>query len=305
MAAAIFRRAWQEREGKILAVAKEYGSQSMVAPLRKVLVRRPDRAFGGADPARWHYAGRPDLTEALREHDQLVKILQDFGAEVLFHEETLPDHADAIFVHDPVLVSDQGAVLLKMGKELRRGEEAAIGRSLEKAGVPIHYQVHGDAVCEGGDLLWLEEDTLAVGLGYRTNPQGLRQLGEALPGVTLIPFQLPYYLGPSACLHLMSTVSIVAEDLVVAYRPLTSVVFLQELEQRGFRMIDVPEEEFAGMGPNVLALEPRNCVMLEGNPVTSQRLEAAGCSVTTYRGDHISLMAEGGATCLTRPILRG
>jgi N-dimethylarginine dimethylaminohydrolase len=286
-------------------VAKEYGSQSMVAPLRKVLVRRPDRAFGGADPARWHYAGRPDLTEALREHDQLVKILQDFGAEVLFHEETLPDHADAIFVHDPVLVSDQGAVLLKMGKELRRGEEAAIGRSLEKAGVPIHYQVHGDAVCEGGDLLWLEEDTLAVGLGYRTNPQGLRQLGEALPGVTLIPFQLPYYLGPSACLHLMSTVSIVAEDLAVVYRPLTSVVFLQELEQRGFRMIDVPEEEFAGMGPNVLALEPRNCVMLEGNPVTSQRLEAAGCSVTTYRGDHISLMAEGGATCLTRPILRG
>ncbi|HSG25158.1 MAG TPA: arginine deiminase family protein [Anaerolineales bacterium] len=286
-------------------MAKEYGSQSMVAPLRKVLVRRPDRAFGGADPARWHYAGRPDLTEALREHDQLVKILQDFGAEVLFHEETLPDHADAIFVHDPVLVSDQGAVLLKMGKELRRGEEAAIGRSLEKAGVPIHYQVHGDAVCEGGDLLWLEEDTLAVGLGYRTNPQGLRQLGEALPGVTLIPFQLPYYLGPSACLHLMSTVSIVAEDLAVVYRPLTSVVFLQELEQRGFRMIDVPEEEFAGMGPNVLALEPRNCVMLEGNPVTSQRLEAAGCSVTTYRGDHISLMAEGGATCLTRPILRG
>lgn len=305
MAAAIFGRAWQEREGKILAVAKEYGSQSMVASLRKVLVRRPDRAFGGADPARWHYAGRPDLTEALREHDQLVKILQDFGAEVLFHEETLPDHADAIFVHDPVLVSDQGAVLLKMGKELRRGEEAAIGRSLEKAGVPIHYQVHGDAVCEGGDLLWLEEDTLAVGLGYRTNPQGLRQLGEALPGVTLIPFQLPYYLGPSACLHLMSTVSIVAEDLAVVYRPLTSVVFLQELEQRGFRMIDVPEEEFAGMGPNVLALEPRNCVMLEGNPVTSQRLEAAGCSVTTYRGDHISLMAEGGATCLTRPILRG
>ncbi len=286
-------------------MAKEYGSQSMVASLRKVLVRRPDRAFGGADPARWHYAGRPDLTEALREHDQLVKILQDFGAEVLFHEETLPDHADAIFVHDPVLVSDQGAVLLKMGKELRRGEEAAIGRSLEKAGVPIHYQVHGDAVCEGGDLLWLEEDTLAVGLGYRTNPQGLRQLGEALPGVTLIPFQLPYYLGPSACLHLMSTVSIVAEDLAVVYRPLTSVVFLQELEQRGFRMIDVPEEEFAGMGPNVLALEPRNCVMLEGNPVTSQRLEAAGCSVTTYRGDHISLMAEGGATCLTRPILRG
>ena len=286
-------------------MVKEYGSQSMVTPLRKVLVRRPDQAFGTADPARWHYTGRPDLAEALREHDRLVEILLDYGAEVLFHEEPLPDHADAIFVHDPVLVSNQGAVLLKMGKELRRGEEAAIGSSLEKAGVPIHYRVDGDALCEGGDLLWLDEETLAVGLGYRTNPEGLRQLGDALAGVRLIPVQLPYYLGPSACLHLMSTVSIVAEDLAVVYRPLTSVVFLQELEERGFRIVDVPEVEFAGMGPNVLALEPRNCVMLEGNPVTKQRLEAAGCSVTTYQGDHISLMAEGGATCLTRPVLRG
>ena len=286
-------------------MVKEYGSQSMVTPLRKVLVRKPDEAFGMADPARWHYTGHPDLAEALREHSQLVEILLDYGAEVLFHEEPLPDHADAIFVHDPVLISNKGAVLLKMGKDLRRGEEAAIGSSLERAGVPIHYQVHGDGLSEGGDLLWLDETTLAVGLGYRTNPEGLRQLGEALPGVSLLPVQLPYYLGPSSCLHLMSTVSIVAEDLAVVYRPLTSVVFLQELEHRGFRIVDVPEEEFAGMGPNVLALEPRNCVMLEGNPVTRQRLEAAGCLVTTYKGDHISLMAEGGATCLTRPILRG
>jgi len=305
MAAEIFGGTGEERKGETLTVAREYGSQSMVTKLRKVLVRRPDQAFGGADPARWHYAGRPDLTEALREHDRLVEILLDFGAEVFFHEEELPDHADAIFVHDPVLVANQGAVLLKMGKDLRRGEEAAIGKSLDRAGVPIHFQVHGDAVCEGGDLVWLDEDALAVGLGYRTNMEGLRQLGEALPGVRLIPVQLPYYLGPSACLHLMSTVSIVAEDLAVVYRPLTSVVFLQELERRGFRLVDVPEEEFAGMGPNVLALEPGNCVMLEGNPVTQQRLETAGCSVTTYRGDHISLMAEGGATCLTRPILRG
>lgn len=305
MAAAIPGGAREKREGAALTVAREYGSQSMVAPLRKVMVRRPDQAFGGADPARWHYAGQPELAEALKEHEFLVKILSDFGAEVLFHEESLPDHADAIFVHDPVLISNQGAILLKMGKDLRRGEEVAIGRSLASNGVPIHYQLHGDAVCEGGDLVWLDEDTLAVGLGYRTNPAGLRQLGEALPGVTLIPVQLPYYLGPSACLHLMSTVSIVAEDMAVVYRPLTSVFFLQELEYRGFKIVDVPDEEFAGMGPNVLALAPGECVMLEGNPVTRQRLEAAGCSVTTYRGENISLLAEGGATCLTRPILRG
>nr|NIW49410.1 amidinotransferase [Gammaproteobacteria bacterium] len=130
-------------------------------------------------------------------------------------------------------------------------------------------------------------------------------LEKALPDVELISVQLPHYLGPSACLHLMSTVSIVAEDLAVVYRPLTSVFFLQELERKGFQVVDVPEEEFGTMAPNVLALEPRVCVMLEGNPVTKQRLEAVGCSVFTYKGKHISLLAEGGPTCLTRPILRG
>jgi dimethylargininase len=171
--------------------------------------------------------------------------------------------------------------------------------------VPTHFRMSGEATCEGGDLLWLDEGTLAVGLGYRTNLEGLGMLELALPDIEIFPVQLPHYLGPSACLHLMSTISIVDHDLAVVYRPLTSVVFLQELENRGFQLIDVPENEFTSMGPNVLALGPRECVMLEGNPVTKKRLEMAGCKVVSYRGEYISMLAEGGPTCLTRPILRG
>jgi N-dimethylarginine dimethylaminohydrolase len=283
---------------------KNYGSQSMVAPLRRVMVRRPDEAFGKADPAVWHYASQPDLAKAQQEHDALVQILVGLGAEVVYHQEPLPDHADAIFTHDPVLVCDKGAILLRMGKELRQGEEGAIGKSLEFAGVPIHYQLEGDAIAEGGDLLWVDHDTLAVGIGYRTNMEGVRQLQQALPEVEILPVQLPYYHGPEACLHLMSTISMIADDLAVVYKPLTSVLFLQQLEERGISLIEVPESEFGSMGANVLAVAPRVCVMLDGNPITKQRLEAAGCQVFTYRGEEISLKAEGGATCLTRPILR-
>ena len=277
----------------------------MVGRLRRVLVRKPDQNFGDADPAQWHYTQRPNLSKAAREHDRLVQILADFGAEIIFHEEYLPHHADSVFVHDPVLICDRGAVILKMGKNLRRGEEDAIAKSLQKAGVPVHYRMEGDAQCEGGDLLWLDDETLAVGLGYRTNLEGFRQLALALPGVELIPVQLPHYRGPDACLHLMSTISIVDSDLAVVYRPLTSVVFLQELIRRGFELVDVPEEEFERMGPNVLALSPRECVMLEGSPSTTKRLESAGCHVITYNGEQLSWVAEGGPTCLTRPILRG
>jgi N-dimethylarginine dimethylaminohydrolase len=283
---------------------KQYGSQSMVAPLKRVMVRRPDEVFGNADPAVWHYTAKPDLDKAQQEHDVLVKILADLGAETVYHKEPLPNHADAIFVHDPVLVCDKGAILLLMGKEFRRGEEEAIGKSLETAGVPIHFELHGDALAEGGDLLWVDHDTLAVGIGYRTNLEGAAQLQQAMPDVEILPVQLPYYQGPEACLHLMSTLSMIADDLAVVYKPLTSVLFLQQLEARGIDFVEVPELEFGSMGPNVLAVSPRVCVMLEGNPITKQRLEATGCEVYTYHGDEISLKAEGGATCLTRPILR-
>ena len=283
-----------------------YGAQSMVEPLRRVLVKRPDEAFGSADPERWHYTARPDLDEAWREHDTLVEILRSSGAEVIDHPEPQPERADSIYVFDPVVVTDRGAVILRMGKELRRGEEAALARRLQEIGVPILGELGGEAVAEGGDLLWLDRRTLAAGQGFRTNAEGLRQLREILAriGVEVLPVELPYFTGPAACLHLLSLISLVDHDLAVVYPPLLSVPFWNTLNDRGVRLIEVPAEEFPTMGPNVLALAPRRCLMLEGNPVTRRRLERAGCEVLTYRGREISLKAEGGPTCLTRPIWR-
>ncbi len=283
-----------------------YGCQSMVEPLRRVLVRRPDEAFGDADPARWHYTSRPDLQEARREHDALVDLLRGAGAEVIEHSEPQPDRADAIYVFDPVLITDRGAVLLRMGKVLRRGEEEALGRRLREVGVPTFAALQGEATAEGGDLLWLDRHTLAAGQGFRTNAEGLRQLREILAplDVEVIPVELPYFGGPEACLHLLSLISLVDHDLAVVYPSLLAVPFWRFLHDRGIRLIEVPDLEFATQGPNVLALSPRKVLMLEGNPITQRRLEEAGCEVLTYRGREISLKAEGGPTCLTRPVWR-
>ena len=285
---------------------RSYGSQSMIAPLRRVLVKRPDESFAVKEPEKWHYTGQPNLEIARQEHDNLVRLLRQAGVEVIYHDEILAEQADSIFVFDPAIITDQGAIILRMGKVLRRGEETAMARCLERSGVPIHYTLHEPALAEGGDMLWIDHDTLAVGLGFRTNTEGVRQLQESLEplGVTVIPVELPYYRGPQACLHLLSLISIVDEKLAVVYPPLLSTPFWQYLEERGFHFIEVPEEEFGTMGPNVLALGPGQCLMLEGNSITQQRLIGAGCEVLTYRGLEISLKAEGGATCLTQPILR-
>jgi N-dimethylarginine dimethylaminohydrolase len=288
-------------------MARAYGGQTMSARLRRVLVRRPDTAFGAADPRTWHYAAKPDLAAARKEHDALVRILKASGAEVLVHDAPLKDKADAIFVHDPALITDEGAILLRMGKALRRGEEEAMGKALEAAGVPVVGSLRGPAVAEGGDLVWLDPATLAVGQGFRTSVDGLRQLDDLLRerAIDTLPVPLPYFEGPDACLHLMSILSVVADDLAVVYPRLLPVPMWERLRSMGFDLVEVPDAEFPTMGPNVLALAPRRCLVLEGNPITVARLEAAGCRVSTYRGREISLKAEGGPTCLTRPLLRG
>ncbi len=179
-------------------------------------------------------------------------------------------------------------------------------RRLEELGVPVSFRLEGEACAEAGDLLWVDHETLAVGQGFRTNAEGLRQLrsGLASHGVGIVPVPLPFYRGPASCLHLMSLTSLVDRDLAVVYPPLLPRPFRRFLEDRSFQFVEVPEGEFETMGTNVLALAPRTCLMLQGNPVTKERLEAAGCRVFTYEGNEISLKAEGGPTCLTRPILR-
>ncbi len=278
----------------------------MVDSLRTVLVRRPDESFAVTDPDQWGYTSRPNLEAARKEHDALTAMIRESRATIRYHDDPQPGRADAIFVHDPAIVTDRGAIILRMGKELRRGEEASMAKSFEKAGVPILATLREPATAEGGDLLWVNHDTLAVGQGFRTNADGLRQLREILKdlSVRVEPVPLPYYRGPEACLHLMSLISVVDHDLAVIYPRLLPVPFWAYLKAEGFDFVEVPDAEFDTIGPNVLAVGPRDCIMLEGNPVTRERLEQAGCRVRTYRGREISVKAEGGATCLTRPILR-
>ena len=288
-------------------MADGYGAQGMVGRLRRVVMRRPGEAMAAADPREWHYTGAIDVEAAREAHDAFADALRAWDVEVLYHEEPLPDHSDSVFVFDPVLVTDRGTLVLSMGKEPRRGEEEPLARTLQECGVPVYGRLEGSARAEGGDTMWLDHDTLAVGRGFRTNAEGVRQLRGLLEplGAAVLDYDLPYFTGPEACLHLLSLISPVDVDLAVAYPPLMPTAFWAELRRRGVRLLEVPEDEFLQtQATNVLTVAPRKCVMLEGSPVTKQLLEMADCEVVTFPGEPLSLKAEGGPTCLTRPVLR-
>ena len=284
--------------------ARQFGCQSMTAPLRRVLVRAPRPG----DVVLWQAYGwrfEPDPGAMAEEHQAFRELLGADGAEVVLAETPHGPDPDAIYAYDPALVADAGAILLRPGKEGRRGEPDAMAADLVEAGVPIAGRLEAPALAEGGDTVWLDERTLLVGRGYRTNDEGILALRELLPEVEILSFDLPHYHGAGEVMHLMSFLSPLDADLAVVYLPLMPVRLVELLRERGIELVEVPDEEFESMGPNVLALGPRVALALAGNDETHRRLERAGVDVRVYRGDNISHPGDGGPTCLTRPLLRG
>ena len=279
-----------------------YGSASMWGDLRRVLVRRPLEADAGAWQA-YGWRAAPDVAAAQAEHEAFSLLLEEAGAEVIVSEHDA-GNPDAIYAYDPTLVGDDGAVLLLPGKEGRRREPEATVRALQAAGVPVVGRIELPATVEGGDTVWLDERTLLVGIGYRTNPEALDALAAAFSGVDVIAFDLPHWNGAAEVMHLMSFISPLDRDLALVYPRIAPTRLMWLLAERGIRVVEVPDEEFETQGPNVLALGPRRALALEGNDETRRRMERAGVDVVTYRGDEISRKGDGGPTCLTRPLLR-
>jgi dimethylargininase len=244
----------------------------------------------------WRAEPDPDLLAA--EHERFRAALADAGAEVLVARGE-PGNLDSIYVYDPVLVTPNGAILLHPGKSGRRGEPGALEPDLP---VPVLGRLEGGELAEGGDTVWLDEHTLLVGHTYRTNRAGIEALRRYLPEVDVLALPLPHFHGRGEVLHLRSLLNPLTPELVVAYLPLLPVPLVELLEARGVRVVEVPDEEFETMGPNVLGLPGDRALALAGNRATRQRLEAAGVAVAEYEGDEISRKGDGGPTCLTLPL---
>jgi N-dimethylarginine dimethylaminohydrolase len=278
-----------------------FGVRSSTADLRRVLVATPTLA-GDFAAAGWRV---PDGPELLRQHAAFADLLESLGIDVV-RAQAPAGLVDACFTHDSVYVVPSGAVLLRAAKPARAGEAAWLEPVLESAGVPVVGRLEAPATCDGGDMFWLDEATLAVARGYRTNAAAHAQLAELLAadGVRVERFDLPHHLGPAHVLHLMSVCSPVADDLAVVHPPLAPVALLEALADRGTRTLAVPEDELDTQGGNVLAVRPGVVVLAEGNRGIHRALEAAGVEVHTYAASELN-KGDGGPTCLTRPLWRG
>jgi N-dimethylarginine dimethylaminohydrolase len=283
--------------------------QTDIGPAVRLAVKHARNAFVAQEAVdrQWqalNYGGAPDFVQAIDEYDRFASLLRDCGARLEFLPADETVGLDSIYVRDASVVCDKGVILCNMGKAERRSEPAAQERFFESLGVPIHGAITGDGRLEGGDVTWIDDRTLAVGRGYRTNDEGIRQLRALLDGCIdeLLVVPLLHYRGPADVFHLMSIISPIDRDLMLVCSPLLPGPFREALAARDVQLVEVCEDEFGTMGCNVLAVAPRTCVMLSGNPETRTRLERAGAEVHEFDGREISAKGAGGPTCLTRPL---
>ena len=288
-----------------------FGCQNMVDPIRRVLMKHPREAYQNQNSLndkspQLNYYGVPNYNKALADYESFTELLTSFGSEVYFLPIDDSTSPDSVYTHDPCVISNGGIILCNMGKEARLSEPDAVKDYFESIDIPILGQIEAPGTLEGGDIVWLNERIAAVGEGYRSNAEGIRQfkalLGNLVDEVISVP--LPHWAGPGDCLHLMSNISPIDHDLYLVYSRLLPVPFRKYLLHRQIQLIEVPDKEYDSMGCNVLALAPRKVIMIEGNPITRQLLEREGVEIHTYDGSEISLKGAGGPTCLTRPFLR-
>jgi N-dimethylarginine dimethylaminohydrolase len=271
------------------------------------LVRAPEAAYAQVDPELWGYQGRPDLDAARREHAALVAALERSGVQVHYHGAALPGQADAHFVCDPFAMTPHGAVVARMGKALRRAEPDAMDRRLEELGIPILARLRGELCLEGGDVVWLDSETVAVGIGFRTDRAGLAELRRAVyqEAIQFIPVVLPWNQGPLRVMHLGTAFSLVDQRTALLHRPLLPVEFVEWLQARAYRLVDVEPSEWPRQGVNALALEPGLVILAAHNPRTQARLEEADVRGIAVELEELGVKGEGGPTCLVAPLWRG
>ena len=281
---------------------------SMVSPLRKVLVCTPQAAgWNSPKASKWMHLGfvhAANFSVAQAQHDELCRQLREAGAEVV----TLPTSdtlsLDAVYTHDSSLSTNQGMVILNPGKSNRVPEGAVHRKFAEQFGVPIAGEIKPPGTTEAGDMVWLDDRTLLIGRGFRTNSEGIAQMQELLPGVEVISAPLPYGVGPSACLHLMSLMSLLDDKTILVDLPWLAVETVQLLQARGYSLVEIDYSERDRLACNVLALGNNRLLAIEENLRTNQKLREAGFDVRTFPGSELGINGGGGPTCLTRPLVR-
>jgi len=155
-----------------------WGVASEWMVLRAVLLHRPGPEIEAVseDPDAVQMLAPIDIERVRREHDALAEAYRSEGVTVHYLEPVTIPPPNTMFMCDLLFMTSEGAVLARPASTVRTGEEVHVARRLADLGVPILRSVRGGGVFEGADALWVDERTVLLTTGLRTNDEGSAQV---------------------------------------------------------------------------------------------------------------------------------
>ena len=276
----------------------DWGVSSEIGKLSAVLMRRPGKEIENIDaPVKWRMKELWDPDKVRGQQDKLVEIYREHGVKVYYLEDMGEDKPNGIYLRDLILMTPEGAIVTRPAISCRSGEEVYAAKELARLGVPIIKTINGEGIFEGACVIWLDRKTAFLGYGYRCNRAGANQVEEELKNMGVehvIKVNIP-----RGQAHLDGFMAIADLQVAVTLRLITPNIVYEELEKRGFNIIEVPTmEEFYNFATNFVALEPGKIVMPDGNPRTRKLLERSGVEVIAVDMSEI-MKGNGAIHCMT------
>ncbi len=221
-----------------------------------------------------------------------------------------------VYTRDVISINSLGAMVLRMTYQPRYPEPMLAGKAVGRLGVPIALRVAPPGMVEGGDFVYLDEETVMMGFGTRSNEAGVNMvkdvmLGKAVEEFVAVP--LPHFR-----VHLDGAIMVISPDLALFHEGslglFPSYVYNEEgvkltflrdyLNEKGVELIYANDTEIRMFGTNIVGVGGGKCVSYEWNERIMGLLEDRGFDVIGIPGSQLSI-GGGGPHCMTAPILRG
>ncbi|MFB6125533.1 MAG: dimethylarginine dimethylaminohydrolase family protein [Halanaeroarchaeum sp.] len=280
--------------------------RSEIGRLERVLVHEPGPEFKTVvDPDVWNWDGLPRQERAADEHAALVEILEEHDVTVHRLETAGENLAESLFVRDVAFAIEGGVVVGQMVEETRHGEERRVSERVVELGMPIYHTVHGPGGFEAGNMVWIDEETVAVGRSRTTNAEGIRQVRTVLDTYDVEMVEVPIFGSTQSTgqTHLALVFSMVAADLALIYPQAVPDEFVDLLHDRGIDTLEVPMREQRNRATSTVVIEPGTVLLPAGNPQTAAALREV-CSTVYELSIREIAKTGGGLKGLVLPLER-
>lgn len=247
------------------------------------------------------HRGKISLAELQKEYLQYMESLKSFSIGIK-KIEVGKDGAlgvyNLMYTRDLLFMTSKGAIIAGMSNKIRKPEISLLRKFLSTENIPVYSEINESGTFEGADGLWLNKNTVIIGVGNRTDKTGFLQLYSDLQNIGIKCIEVP---AASSSIHLLGSVQIVDKDLAFVRASSVSENIIGILKEYGYSIVSVKENDEIcnNFAMNIVTISPRKILMPSCCPGTKKIYCKNGLDVVAELDAFQISMGGGGLGCAT------